>query len=152
MCLLKRVGVGLSAPFHLRQDVIAGTVNDAKDGFRLFCGKALAERAHHRYAAADTGFEAQLLAARAGRRPDLITVTRQHRLVRSDDGFTLFECAQEIISERLQLGCFLKAQCFDDDLNRRVVDDFFGARRKQRRPPGKPFLGLGIAGVNFLNL
>ena len=55
---LQRFRVSFPALFHLRQDIIAGAVDDAEHRFRLFHGEAFTQRAYDRNAAAHTGFKA----------------------------------------------------------------------------------------------
>ena len=148
----ERLGVGLAALFHLRQDIVAGTVNDAKNGLRLFRSKALAQRANDRNAAADASLEAQLPAVLFRCGPNFLAEPGQNRLVRGNDRFTLLEGAQNVVSKNRQLSLVLKSESLDNNLHAGIVDDFLGLRCKERRAFGKPFLVFGTAGVDSPDL
>jgi len=86
--------------------------------------QSFAERAHHRYAAADTGLEAQRLPLAAGPPP-----RSHHRnaptALSEVTTITLFESRREI-NLGTPIRMLFESQCFDDNLNAGSFDDFFG--------------------------
>ena len=85
---LLRIGEHLgelaAALAHLRQDVVAGAVEDAGDAADAVRGQPLAQRLDHRNAAGHRRLERQRHAALLGRGGERGAMHREHRLVGGD--------------------------------------------------------------------
>ena len=79
---LERQPLGL----HLRQDVVAGAVEDAADARDAVAGERLAQRLDDGDAAADRGLEGERRAAALGEFGKFLAMRGEHRLVGGDDG------------------------------------------------------------------
>src|SRR3569623_2477897 len=72
---------GQALLLHPRQDVIAGTVEDAVDALDSVAGEFLAHGAHDRNGAGDGGLEVERAAVLLGERGELDAVLGEQRLV-----------------------------------------------------------------------
>src|SRR3546814_5039428 len=81
----ERVGEARAVSLHLRQDIIAGAVEDAIDARDLVRRGALADRLDHWNAARDRGFIFQRRVLLLGDPREVEPVVRDHRLVRGDE-------------------------------------------------------------------
>ena len=93
---------------HLRQDVVAGAVEDAGDAADAVRGQPLAQRLDHRNAAGHRRLERQRHAALLGRGGKCRAMHRQHRLVGGDHRLAgrqrrLHQCSRRPIGSADQL-------------------------------------------------
>ena len=108
---------------HLRQDVVAGPVQDPVDARKPVCDQPLAHRLYERDPAGHARLEEEVAAAAPGRREDLGAVLADQRLVRRDD-----DLAQGERGERDLPGDPRSAHQLADD-----VDPRGRSRRPSRR-------------------
>ena len=103
---------------HLRQDEIAGAVNDAGDPLDVVGGQPLAQRLDDGNAADDGGLEGHHDATRLRGAEDLVAVHRDQRLVGGDHVLAVGDGAQHQLARRR-----IAADELDDDVHVRIIDD-----------------------------
>ncbi len=143
-----RVGLGIAALLrfrqdvrerrpgrtHLRQDEIAGSVDDARDPFDAVRGQAFAQRLDDRDAAGDRRLESNHHAGLLRGREDFVAVRGEQRLVGGDDVLAMPDRR-----EHQRLGGLDAADQLDDDVDFRMGDE----RREVRRQLHIPGAGQG---------
>ena len=147
--LAQCLGVRFPALLHLRENIIAGAIDDAEHRFGLLDGETLAERTDYRNAAADARFEAQLASVTFCRRPNLFSIAGQDGFVGRYHRLAVTESAQNIIAKLRQLRRRLEAQSFDDDIDPRMIEHFLRPAGKQLFAFAKPFFSPRITRVNL---
>ncbi len=106
---------------HLREDVVAGAVDDPGDPLDAVGGEALADRLDDRHAAAHRRLEGDHHALRWAAREDLVAVLREQRLVGGDHVLAVGDRRQDELA-----GARLAADQLDDDVDVRMRDQLRG--------------------------
>ena len=101
LCLGERRGERHPGPRHLGEDEVGRAVDDPVDAVDARAGQRLLKDADHGHDAGDRPLEAQLHAALAGQRPELLAVMREQLLVGGDDVFAVLHRPDHIFARRL---------------------------------------------------
>ena len=103
---------------HAREDVVARTVENAREGLDFVAGDVTLHHANDGHAAANGRLEAERNAALAGGGSDLRPVGRERTLVRRNDVLACSDRIKDVLTALRGI-----AGQLDDDLNVRVGDD-----------------------------
>jgi hypothetical protein len=115
---------GIAALLHLREDVVAGAVEDAVQGRDAVARDSLAQDRMNRDAAADARFHRDVDARLNGPVPDLRTARRHDLLIRGDYGFPVFDGRVDDLRRDPA-----PAHEFDNDLDVGALHDLAPVRR-----------------------
>jgi hypothetical protein len=136
-----RIGLGVSEPLrfcqrvrearvlalHLREDEIAGAVDDAREALDRVAREGVLEDANERDSAADRRFEREVDAVLLREVDELRAVEGEQHLVRGDDLLLLLDRHLHVVARRVGA-----AHHLDDDVDGVVAEHVLGARRHER--------------------
>ena len=122
----ERVAVARTSVGHPSEDEVRRAVDDPHDAADRLAGERLAQRPHQRDAAGDRCLEQEVASRGVGRAEDLGTDVREQLLVRGDNRLAVLECREDQLARRLDA-----ADDLDDEVDRRILDDFRGVAGEQ---------------------